>query len=82
MAKKLFNEKLIIAGYHDVDSDNYNKLYSLVESYYFNISSEFPKITKRQLALGIYNTSYSIELSCLDKFKVDFSKILAQIQNG
>jgi hypothetical protein len=82
VAINLFNEKLIIAGYHDVDSDNYNKLYSLIESYYFNISSEFPKITKRQLALGIYNTSYSIELSCLDKFQVDFSKILAQIQNG
>lgn len=81
-ALNLFNKKLIIIGYHEADSENYNKLYSLVKCYYFNISSEFPKITKSQLALGIYNTSYSIELSCLDKFQVDFAKILAQIQNG
>lgn len=81
-ALKLFNEKLIIAGYNDVDYDNYNKLYCLVDSYYFNISTEFPKITKNQLALGIYNTSYSIELSALDKFQVDLSEILNLIQHG
>lgn len=81
-ALKQFNEKLIIAGYNDVEYENYNKLYSLVDSYYFNISSEFPKITKNQLALGIYNTSYSIELSALNKFQVEFSEILKHLQNG
>ena len=76
---KQFNEKLILAGYHEIDTENYNQLYSLNQSCYFNISSEFPKITKNQLALGIYNASYSIELSAVEKFQVDLTEILNKI---
>ena len=76
---KQFNEKLILAGYHEIDTENYNQLYTLNQSCYFNISSEFPKITKNQLTLGIYNASYSIELSAVEKFQVDLTEILNKI---
>ena len=77
--RNYFNGKLQLIGYFDDDRDYYGKMYSLKKTFAFTISSEFPKIVKSQLPLGIYDTSYSIELSAVEKFIVEIENILKQI---
>jgi len=77
--RNYFNGKLQLIGYFDDDGDYYGKMYSLKKTFAFIISSEFPKIVKSQLPLGIYDTSYSIELSAVEKFIVEIENILKQI---
>jgi hypothetical protein len=78
---KHFNERLLLLGYLDEDFEYYKKMYSLKNSYTFIITSDFPKIIKSQLSFGIYNTSYHIELSAVERFLIENKKIL-KIFNG
>ena len=74
-----FNEKLLLLGYREDDREHYNKMYSLKKTFGFIVEADFPKIVKSQLPLGIYNTSYSIELSAVEKFILEPEKILQLI---
>lgn len=76
---KFFNERLMLIGYFDEDKEHYNKLYSIKKTYCFEVSSEFPKIIKSQLPLGIYNTSYSIEISALENYITEIESIIQKI---
>lgn len=77
--RNIFNGKLQLIGYYDDDRDYYGKMYSLKKTFAFTVASDFPKITKNQLPLGIYDTSYSIELSAVEQFILEPEKILQQI---
>lgn len=74
--RNLFNGKLQLYGYFDEDREHYGKMYSLKKTFAFNVTSEFPKIVKSDLPLGIYDTSYSIEISAVENFIVEFETIL------
>jgi len=69
--RSLFNAKLQLNGYFDDDKEHYGRMYSLKRMFVFNVTSDFPKIIKRQLPLGIYDTSYSIEISAVENFIVE-----------
>lgn len=66
-----FNAKLQLNGYFDDDREHYNKMYSLKKIFAFTVASDFPKIVKNQLPLGIYDTSYSIEISAVENFMIE-----------
>lgn len=74
-----FNKKLQQIGYYDNDRLYYEGVYSVNKTFVFIIAKDFPKIVKKQLALGIYDASYSIEISAAENFLVDFGKILDRI---
>ena len=76
---KFFNERLLLVGYYDDDADYYNKMYSLKNIFCFTVTPEFPKIIKSQLPLGIYNTSYLIEISAAENFLIEVEKIIHKI---
>ena len=44
-----------------------------------SITEEFPKITKSQLPIGIYEVSYSIEISAVERFIVNTEQILSNL---
>jgi hypothetical protein len=69
--RSVFNAKLLLNGYFDEDKEHYGRMYSLKRTFVFNVTSEFPKIVKGQLPLGIYDTSYSIEISAVENFIVE-----------
>ncbi len=71
-----FNAKLQLNGYYEEDREHYYKMYSLKKSFAFAVTSEFPKIVRNHLPLGIYDTSYSIEISAVENFIVEFETIL------
>lgn len=74
-----FNAKLQLNGYFDEDKEHYGRMYSLKRTFAFTVASDFPKIVKDQLPLGIYDTSYSIEISAVEKFIVEPETIFEKI---
>ena len=77
--RNFFNERLLFVGYREDDREHYNKMYSLKKTFGFTVTNDFPKIIKSQLPLGIYNTSYSIELSAAEKFTLELEEIIQHI---
>ena len=76
---KFFNERLLLIGYFEDDKTHYNKMFSLKKTFSFLVAPDFPKIVKSQIPLSIYDVSYSIELSAIEKFIVEKEIILQQI---
>jgi hypothetical protein len=74
-----FNAKLQLNGYFDDDNEQYGRMYSLKRMFVFKVTSDFPKIIKGQLPLGIYDTSYSIEISAVENFIVEPESIFEKI---
>jgi hypothetical protein len=77
--RNLFNAKLHLYGYFDKDREYYSQMYSLKKIFAFSVTSDFPKIVKSDLPLGIYDTSYSIEISAVEKFIIELDQILINI---
>jgi len=77
--RSFFNVKLQLNGYFEEDREHYNKMYSLKNTFAFAVTSEFPKIVRSKLPLGIYDTSYSIEISAVENFIVELENILEKI---
>ncbi len=76
---KYFNERLLLIGYVDEDREHYNTMYLVKKAFIFTVSSDFPKIIKDDLPLGVYNASYFIELSAAEKFITEEEKIIQKI---
>jgi hypothetical protein len=77
--RNVFNGKLQLNGYFDDDKEHYDKMYSVKKIFAFAVITDFPKIVKNQLPLGIYDTSYSIEISALENFNIDFEHLFSNI---
>lgn len=77
---KFFNERLMLLGYFEDDKEHYNKIYSLKKILYtYSVSEEFPKSSKVSFQIGVYNTSYFIELSAVENFSVEMEEITQNI---
>jgi hypothetical protein len=76
---KFFNDRLLLIGYFEEDRENYNKLFSLKKTFCFTVNQDFPRIIKSQIPLGVYNTSYFIEISAVERFIVESENIIQKI---
>lgn len=76
---KFFNDRLLLIGYFEDDKENYNKMYSLKRTFCFTVTPDFPRIIKSQIPLGVYNTSYFIEISAVERFVVESEDIIQKI---
>lgn len=77
--RNIYNGKLLLNGYFDEDKEHYGKMYSIKKTFAFAVTTDFPKIVKNQLPLGIYDTSYSIEISAVENFIIELEKTLSNI---
>jgi hypothetical protein len=77
--RNIFNGKLQLNGYFDEDKEHYGNMYSVKKIFAFAVTSEFPRIVKSQLPLGIYDASYSIEISAAENFIIELEEILLNI---
>lgn len=77
--RNIFNAKLQLNGYFDADKEHYDKMYSIKKVFAFSVDSNFPKIIKSQLPLGIYETSYSIEISAVENYIIEPEIIIEKI---
>lgn len=76
---KFFNERLLLLGYLEEHKEHYHKMYSLKQTYAYSVTEEFPRIIKSELPVGVYNTSYFIELSAVENFSVEMDEIIYNI---
>jgi hypothetical protein len=77
--RNIFNGKLQLNGYFDEDKEHYGKMYSIKKTFAFTVTTNFPTIVKNQLPLGIYDTSYSIEISAVENFIIELEELLSKI---
>lgn len=76
---KFFEERLMQLGYLEDDKEQYNTIYSLKKTYSYLVENDFPRIIKSILPLGVYNTSYLIELSAVENYAASFEDITSKI---
>jgi hypothetical protein len=77
--RSIFNGKLQLNGYFEEDREHYGRMYSLKRLFAFSVTNDFPKIVKSDLPLGIYEISYSIEISAVEEFIIELEQLLANI---
>jgi hypothetical protein len=78
---KYFNERLESADYFEEHTENYNAQYGVKTSSIYEVSESFPKLTNSNLPSGVYDTSYYIENSAIEAFKVDYDKTINELKN-
>lgn len=75
-----FNAKLITLGILPEVEDEYDEIgYSVREEKYYNVNSEFPKITALVVNESISKISYDIDLGYCMNFETSFTEILNEI---
>lgn len=77
--RDFFNEQLFLLGYREEEKEYYNTLFSLKKTICFTVTNDFPKIVSSQLPIGVYNTSYYIELTAAEPYVIDLDEIITTI---
>ena len=75
----LFNGKLQLNGYFEEDKEHYGRMFAIKKTFTFLVSPGFPRIVKTDLPIGIYDTSYSIEISAVESYKVELEEIFLNV---
>ncbi len=75
----MFNGKLQLNGYFEEDKEHYGRMFAIKKIFSFSVSPGFPKIVKNDLPIGIYDTSYSIEISAVESYMIDLEEILLNV---
>ncbi|MDC1031218.1 PD-(D/E)XK motif protein [Flavobacteriaceae bacterium] len=78
---KYFKEKLELVGYYDEDFEEYLTEYGIKTKNLYEIKDSFPKIIKDILPTGVYDTSYYIENSAVEEFRVDFNEAIKLLKD-
>jgi hypothetical protein len=76
-----FNAKIGAYGYADEDQNAYTRKFTVRNTNVYLISADFPRITRHNLAIGLFNVRFEIELSACEPFRQLFTT-LTEIING
>ncbi len=75
-----FNAKLIKLGVLPEVEEEYNEIgYSVRNEKYYNVTSEFPKITTLMVSKSISKISYDVDLGNCTNFETSFTEVLNEI---
>ncbi|MES2275440.1 MAG: PD-(D/E)XK motif protein [Bacteroidota bacterium] len=80
-ALKTFETRLAQAGYNGDEEDYYGQQYFVKAINKYDVNENFPRLITSDLEPGIYNVSYSIELSACEGQKV-LSETITELLNG
>lgn len=76
-----FNERMIRAGYLEIDAPMYSSLrYTLHDLQWFGVSTGFPRLTAATVPVGIVDGTYTIDERSISAFRLDSSGVSALIQ--
>lgn len=70
-ALRLFNDRLMLAGYLDAQSVLYRTGYVLREIRTYRVAEGFPRLVERDLSEGVGDLSYSVVLSACEAFRME-----------
>jgi hypothetical protein len=78
-----FETSLLERGYLDGQAWRYQRTgYVIRESNMFRVTGEFPRLTERDLPLGVGDLTYSVSVSECKKFTVPIEEVVAHIYRG
>ena len=76
-----FNERMMRAGYIEIDAPMYSGLrYILHSLQWFGVSAGFPRLTPATVPVGIVDGTYTIDERSISTFRLDSSAVSALIQ--
>lgn len=82
-AASSFEGALLERGYLDAQAWRYQKTgYVIRESNAFHVTGDFPRLTERNLPLGVGDLAYSVSVSECKKFTVPLEEVIARIRKG
>jgi hypothetical protein len=82
-AASTFEAALLERGYLDAQAWRYQKTgYVVRESNIFRVTGDFPRLTERDLPLGVGDLTYSISVTECKKFSVPLEEVIAHIRRG
>ena len=73
--RSLLEAKLFCLGYTDKNAVRYNNRYSFSETKVYDVTADFPKITRQTINKGIESATYNINLSGCENFIVDLDEL-------
>ena len=76
---QLFEEKLVHIGFFDEDKDFYTRQYKLYDVYTYIVEDGFPRIKEGSFPIGIFNITYNIEMSLVEKYRTNIDTIIDNI---
>jgi hypothetical protein len=83
MAASAFEEALIARGYFNAQAWRYQITGYLVRGYnMFHVAEGFPRLTERDLPLGVGDLTYSISVSECMKFAIPIDEVISLIRRG
>jgi hypothetical protein len=75
-ARSLLDTRLFEAGYLDARADLYSqRKYSVREISFYLVSGDFPRVTRREIRLGVIACSYDVRLSDCESFKLSLAEV-------
>lgn len=82
-AASIFEGALLERGYLDAQAWRYQKTgYVVRESNIFRVTGNFPRLTERDLPLGLGDLTYSVSVSECKKFNVPLEDVIKHIRRG
>ena len=79
----MFEEKLMESGYLDVHRSRYGDTkYITIETNYYDVKNDFPKIVESNVMHGIEEVHYSIDLASCETYKVSFDEFYQNLIGG
>jgi hypothetical protein len=80
VARELFEDALLAAGYLDAHASRYaGRGYEVRASHWFRVEGKFPRIVEADLQAGVGDTNYALALAACEGFKVRPSEALATL---
>lgn len=80
-ATSILEDALLERGYLNAQAWRYQKTgYVIRESNLFRVSGDFPRLTERNLPIGVGGLTYSINVAECKKFSVNFDELISHIR--
>jgi hypothetical protein len=82
-SEDLFEELLMLQGYHHSQSNLYDMAgYTLRNQLLYEITSNFPRITESDLSVGVVEACYIIDLAVAESCEQNLLHVITTIQNN
>lgn len=81
MASNLFKLKLLESGFYETHRPLYEERgYTIRQENLYRVSGKFPRITEKQIPIGVGDVRYSIVLSESEEWRIDRETLLSEIK--
>lgn len=78
-SERLFRDRLLKAGYFDAHAVRYSRRFLLKETFFLQVTSDFPRIVSGNVPKGIRKVTYELDLDRVPCIKTDMDNVLKKL---